>query len=156
MVINIKYIMEKKRTDILLELIAEVMLSFLPMMIVILVLLQQDKLDNLFLKPEWAFASAIFFGQSIVRLVSLLAQKKKTLNAGFLSFFVVLLILFGLGPSCAIVVIVLIYSEHSLAVNPTILYYSIQVIQVLLYLLSAVAYVFVSATAKELEHQDLI
>jgi hypothetical protein len=141
-----------RRKQIMLELIAEVMLSFLPMVLVLLVLLSLRKTEEFFLKPEWAFGAAIFFGQAIVRLVAAIAHSHKDLNTGFLSVMVVLLILLGLGPSCGIVVLVLIGVEtSSLPAQGSLFAVLLPVFQVILYLGSSLAYVFVGITARELE-----
>jgi hypothetical protein len=143
--------MGEQRKQIVLELLAEVFLSFLPITLLMLVLLHGGKSDEIFLSPEWAFAASIFFGQAIVRLVSAMAQNHRSLHAGFLSVVVVLLILLGLGPSCAIVVLVLSDGHSATGGHATALPIVMQYIQVILYLFSAVSYVFVGTIVRELE-----
>lgn len=143
----------RHRREALLELIAEVLLSFLPMVLVIITLHYMGKPEKVFQKPEWAFAAAIFFGQAVVRLVSAISNSHDHLRAGILALVVVLFILIGLGPSCAIVVLVLFANDISGTAQLPALSGALQATQVVLYLLSAISYIFVGVVARELENK---
>lgn len=142
--------MRPYRREAMLEALAEVLLSCLPMVLVLITLLHLEKVEKIFQKPEWAFAAAIFFSQAIVRLVSATAHRHNNLRAGFLALVVVLLVLLGLGPSCAIVVIVLFVNDAEPG-EPAVFSMLLQALQVGLYIVSTIAFVLVAVIARELE-----
>jgi len=79
-------------------LIAEIVFAMLPLLVIFLVLLQFHKAPDLWSSPEWSFAAAILFGQSIVRFMSGFAHGGHA-RPGPVSLAIALIIVLGLTPS---------------------------------------------------------
>ena len=88
---------------------SELLFTVLPFIVIFLVLLYQDKSWIAYLMaPEWAFASAVLFGQTIVKLVQGTLRRKAGIKAENVALFVSALIVLGLTPSMSLLAIVLL------------------------------------------------
>jgi hypothetical protein len=126
------------------ELLTEVVLSILPMLVVLLVMVYMDKPGKLFMKPEWAFAASIFFGQSLVRLVSAMTGKHPRMEAGSVALFAALVLVLGLVPS----LLVLVFVIHSAELTNTVSTF-FQAAQCVQFFGGAFTYVVVGAVCHE-------
>lgn len=90
--------------------LSELLFSVLPIIILAIVFFSQNKAPQLFLSPEWSVTAAIFFGQSIVKVVSASVSRgnKKTWQRIVLLVTVILVV--GLAPSLVILALILILS----------------------------------------------
>lgn len=129
----------------LLEAGTEVVISVLPLIVVLLVMFHVGKPMKLFAKPEWAFGAAIFFGQALVKLLAAMSAPHRTVQAGKVILFAACILVFGLAPTLLILVFVILDAEQTGQVPM-----AFQVLQVLLFALSAFAYVVVAAVTHEL------
>lgn len=88
---------------------SELLFTLLPFIVIFLVFLYQDKSWVAYLMaPEWAFASAVLFGQTIVKLVQGTLRRKTGVKAENVALFVSALIVLGLAPSMCLLAIVLL------------------------------------------------
>jgi hypothetical protein len=137
-------LLERRRASIL-EAATEVVTALLPIVVVLMVMMYVGKPAKLFQKPEWAFGAAIFFGQSLVKLLSAMSEEHRRIRAGSIVLFSTCIIVFGLAPS----LLVLVFVIHSAEVGGVVAI-AYQVIQVALFVVSAAAYVIVGAVSREM------
>jgi hypothetical protein len=140
-----------QRGRTLLEASTEVVISILPLIVVLLVMFYIGKPMKLFAKPEWAFGAAIFFGQSLVKLLAAMTAPHRSVESGKVVLFAASVLVFGLAPSLLVLVFV-IHSAEQLGTVPAFA----QTLQVALFALSAFAFVVVAAVCHELafEHSE--
>jgi hypothetical protein len=129
----------------LLEASTEVVISVLPLLVVLLVMFYIGKPMKLFAKPEWAFGAAIFFGQSLVKLLAAMTAPHHSVESGKVVLFAASVLVFGLAPSLLVLVFV-IHSAEQLGAVPLFA----QTLQVGLFALSAFTFVVVAAVCHEL------
>lgn len=146
--------MAPTRKQVFLEFLAEVMLSLLPMILVLLITAQVGRMTSAFHRPEWAFAAAIFFGQAIVRVVAAIARRHENLHAGSLSVVVASLILLGFVPACTIVVFILFIEEHDNFTGAADFLAVVPFLQLPLFCLSAMVYVAIGVAVREMDSQQ--
>lgn len=133
------------RRRALFEASTEIVISVLPIIVVLLVMAYLGKPVKVFQKPEWAFGAAIFFGQALVRLLAALTEEHRTLQVGQVVLFAAIVLVFGLAPSLLTLVIV-IHSIEQAGTTPLFF----QVLQVILFAVSAFVYVVVGAVSHEI------
>jgi hypothetical protein len=136
---------ENMRARSVTEAIAEIVLALLPIVAVFFVMLYLGKPLKLFSKPEWAFGAAIFFGQALVRILGSMIKAHKSVKAGKVILFAVVILVFGLVPTLLILAFVIIESEK----NGSVLLW-VQIVQIVLFGASAFSYVVVTAVADRL------
>ncbi len=139
----------KERNRALIEAGTEVVISLLPLIVVLLVMFHIGKPLKLFSKPEWAFGAAIFFGQALVKLLAAMIAPHRTVQANKVVFFAACILVFGLAPTLLILVFVILGAEHPDGVNVVF-----QISQVVLFWLSAFAYVVVASVTHELAPRE--
>jgi O-antigen/teichoic acid export membrane protein len=127
--------------------LSEIITSILPMLVVLIVMIYIGKPEKIFLKPEWAFAATIFFGQSIVKLAQASIKFGEIGRIKIEHFVLVetLLIVFGLVPAMTVLVLIVQGGESG---GVPVLF---QVSQVLLFVAASIAYVFVDVTSSRME-----
>jgi len=131
------------RPKVVSGLSAEVAFAVLPLLVVLMVFLDLHHSIGFFASPEWSFGAAILFGQSFIRLVTGLVQRGKAAQ-GPVALIIAMLLVFGLTPSIVALVFILRASElHS---EPSLW---MQVLQVALFALAAVAYVVLGTIGEE-------
>jgi len=120
--------------------VSELLFALLPFAVVFIVFTYQKKgWVTYIMAPEWAFASALLFGQSIVKVVQG-TLNQSGINVPAVMLTVSLLIVFGLVPSLVLLAIVLTGSDAPLWVGIT---------QVILTVLASILFVFFAAIAHE-------
>jgi hypothetical protein len=129
----------------IVKIIPEFLFVILPILIIFIVFWTHDHLDRFILSPEWSFASAIFFGSSIIKLVNGISAAGSFFD-GFAELFIAIIIIFGLAPSLTILAMIVIAEDHpdTLLVN----------IQLSLFIASAVSFLIlgiIGACGLELE-----
>lgn len=133
------------RSRAFLEAITEVVISILPIVVVLLVVLYLGKPGKLFQKPEWAFGAAIFFGQSLVKLLAAMTGAHREMQVGKVVLFAACVLVFGLAPSLLVLVFVIHSAEQ---VGQVSIFF--QALQVALFVLSAFTYVVVGVVSHEI------
>lgn len=136
---------KSKRTWAIFEASTEVVISTLPLVVVLLVMLYIDKPAKLFTKPEWAFGAAIFFGQALVKLLSAMANPHKSVQGPKIVLFAACVLVFGLVPT----MLTLVFIIHG-AEQPGGVPIGYQILQTILFSLSAFVYVIVGVATEEL------
>lgn len=81
--------------------LGEICFILLPFVVMLIILLYQGKITEIFNKPEWSFASSVMFGQTIIKLIHSIGKKRENYvvyqyNAGA---FIAAIIVLGLVPS---------------------------------------------------------
>lgn len=92
---------------------AEVVLSLVPIIVLVLVVvvMRPTQHATLFAEPEWSFISAVLFAQAIVRFVAGASSLPTGSRWESVIFAVALLFTFGVVPSLAILIFVLLTHE---------------------------------------------
>lgn len=127
------------------EACTELLMSLLPIIVVFLVMLYINKPLKVFAKPEWAFGAAIFFGQSLVRLLAAMISPHKSVQGPKVVFFAASVLVIGLVPT----LLCLVFLIHG-AEQPNGVPVEFQVFQTLLFFVSAVVYLIVGVVTHEL------
>ena len=88
------------------SIIIDLLFTFLPLVVLILIRILTLKCENIFLRSDISFISMILFGQTVIKLFTGISEnenRKKTIE---LVFTISLIISFGLVPSIVILVII--------------------------------------------------
>lgn len=91
----------------LIVIVSEFLFILLPLIIVIIIFINNTSWRDIFVTPEWSFAAAILLGQSIVKLVSGIASRGRETHWQNVAFIVSLMIVLGLAPSLIILSLML-------------------------------------------------
>lgn len=124
-------------------LVGELLFTLLPFSVLFLIYAYQSKSASAFLMaPEWAFASAILFGQTIVKFVQGIVESTKRFNpiAERVGLVVAILIVIGLVPSMVILALILVSANPAQWLGFS---------QIALFCLAALSFVLVGAVAHE-------
>lgn len=95
-----------ERGRIITGLAAEVAFAVFPLLVVLMVTFRMEHPFGLFASPEWSFGAAILIGQTIVKFVSGLMERREP-GRGPVALALALLLVFGLAPAVVILVITL-------------------------------------------------
>lgn len=95
---------------------AESLFTILPLLILSMVLGYQGRLGALHSSPEWSFAAAVLFGQSVVKLVSALAESGGA-HAERMGLVVAAVLVLGLCPSLATLMLLMIGPDPGLILS---------------------------------------
>jgi len=130
-----------ERGPILAGLAAEVSFAVLPLIVVLMVCVHQEKTSNFLASPEWSFGASILFGQTLVRFVSGLTRSAHAAT-GPVALAVALLVVFAIVPSLIVLTLTLLSDEacHVAA--------WLRVSQVVLFAGSAVIYLLLGAVGE--------
>ena len=105
---------DRRRTITWMGLIAEILFVFLPLLVLAIVfVVRGTTLLALFSSPEWSFATAILFGQAIVKLVAGVTHKGASVWQP-VAFIVTAMIVLGLVPSLVILALILTATNLSI------------------------------------------
>jgi hypothetical protein len=74
----------------------------------LIVFLYQGKIRNIFSNPEWALASSVMFGQSIIKCIHIIGNYRGGFQPYNTGLAISLIILLGLIPSLTIFTLILI------------------------------------------------
>jgi hypothetical protein len=119
------------------SLLAEVVFAMLPLLVVFVVLSVFHKYQRVLASPEWSFAAAILFGQAIVRFMTGFAHAGRA-KPGPVALAVALVIVLGLTPSLMILSAILKADFGGPSPEEPEMW--IQIVQVVLFVLSAGTY----------------
>lgn len=138
---------ENRKSVIHLEIIAEIVFTVLPLIVIFLVLVVIGNTSHFWASSEWSFASVILFGQAIVKFA--IGLSKKGVKSHALSFLILtMLIVFGLVPSIVVLIFILNSIEHGQHVI-----YLLQVAQIFIFILSCLCFLFFGSLGKALEEK---
>jgi hypothetical protein len=130
------------RSQIISGLAAEVAFAVLPLLVILMVFINLRQPVHFFSSPEWAFGSAILFGQTFVRFIAGLVRHGRVAQ-GPVALIIAVLLVFGLTPSLVVLIIVLQSSE--LHCPPSLW---LQILQVTLFGCAAAAYVLLGTVGE--------
>ena len=122
---------------------SELLFTLLPFSVLFIVYAYQDRASTSYLMaPEWAFASAILFGQTTVKFVQGIIEATVTLNpnAERVGLFVACLIVLGLVPSMVILALILVSPNPQAWLGYT---------QVVLFILAVATFLLLGAIAHD-------
>ncbi|PLX25457.1 hypothetical protein C0580_02545 [Candidatus Parcubacteria bacterium] len=130
-------------TEVMFFLIREIAFIILPLIVISIIFIIQYSLTALFHTPEWSFASALLFGQTIIRVSSATAgyKNKVDITNGFISIIIVL----GLVPSLTFLTLMLV-----LDTPPIGLIYA----QICLFILAIFTYFLLGGAFYAIEKED--
>ncbi len=124
--------------------VAEVLFSCLPLIVVLGVLFQDGHTPTYFASPEWSFGACILFAQTVVRFVTGLMRAGGRAVSGPVACAIAVVVVLGLVPS----LLVLTMTLQTLDSGTTPVSPWLQFFQVLLFLLSAVAYLLLGTVGE--------
>jgi hypothetical protein len=124
---------------------AEVLFSALPLVVMIMVLHQAHHDEVLWASPEWSFGAAILFGQIVIRFVNALIGAGIRALTGPVALTLAMVVVIGLAPSLTVLTMTLQAVEASVPVDLWL-----QLVQVCLFLLSAVTYLLLGTVGEVL------
>ena len=128
--------------------LSELLFALLPFAVVFIVFAYQNKGWKTYLMaPEWAFASALLFGQTIVKVVQGALSPGLKANPPAVVLTISLLIVCGLVPSMVLLAIVLTGTNGPLWLGIT---------QMILAVIASYIFVLFAAIAHELANPDSI
>lgn len=120
---------------------SELLFIILPIIVVLIVRGYEKNFNSIFYNTEWSIMAIILFGQSIVKFSSGVSNSSNKFNWPFVSLIISIIIIFGLIPS----IIVLVINLTTLKVG-----FGIQLIQVILFIVSAFCFYIVGAIGQKL------
>ncbi len=123
--------------------VAEVLFSCLPLIVVLGVLFQGGHTPTYFASPEWSFGACILFAQTVVRFVTGLMRAGGRAVSGPVACAIAVVVVLGLVPSLLVLTMTLQTLDSGTRVSPWL-----QLFQVLLFLLSAIAYVLLGTVGE--------
>lgn len=131
--------------------IVDLIFTFFPILVVFFIRTITTTWENLFIRSDWSFLGLILFGQSLVKLTTILLDNKNRKNNENLLLTFVLLLLFGFFPTAVYLVLIEIQKANTL----------IFVLQVLWLFLSIISYWVIGVSSiimssKKIESDDFI
>ncbi|MGF1802899.1 hypothetical protein L4D11_19805 [Vibrio gigantis] len=98
----------------ILALIADYIFVILPFVIILIVRSAQGVSDSFYMLPDWGIAATIVYGQLIVKLATALAKTNKPKKTSAVSFYLTVLIAFGLVVNVVINILMLVIPNEVL------------------------------------------
>jgi len=133
--------MRKKLLDIKASLAAELLFTFLPFLVIFLVLAYTQEIPRMLYLPEWSFAAAILSGQAIVKFILGLLEFGDRVNLGIVALVVTATIVVILAPSLVVLSLILVTGS-----SPTWL----AIMQIVLFVLAVVLFLFLGRVSHEI------
>jgi predicted permease len=125
------------QTDAIIAATSEILFVVLPLVVVALVDLNRGKgIHGVLASPEWSFAAAVLFGQSIVKIIAVATSGVIAVRASLLG---TIAIVIGLAPSLLVLSFVL-NADHAISTTLT-------VAQLVLFAAGVAAYLWLGAAA---------
>ena len=87
---------------------SEILFILLPIFILLIYLIINDKVSSIFYSYDLSFATIILFGQTIVKMASGISNREKRFVWQYISLIFTLIIVLGLIPSILILIFLLI------------------------------------------------
>lgn len=106
----------------ILALIADYIFVILPFIIILIVRSAQGANDSFYMLPDWGIAATIVYGQLIVKLATALAKTNKPKKTSAVSFYLTVLIAFGLVVNVVINILMLVIPNEVLGKTQIILF----------------------------------
>lgn len=123
--------------------VAEVLFSCLPLVVLLVVLIQVGHAWSYWASPEWSFCTCILFAQTVVRFVTGLMRAGERMVMGPVACAIALVVVLGLVPSLLVLTMTLQAHENGTRMSTWL-----QLSQVLLFLLSLVAYLLLGTVGE--------
>ncbi|MEZ9742563.1 hypothetical protein AB4283_15930 [Vibrio splendidus] len=98
----------------ILALIADYIFVILPFVIILIVRSAQGVSGSFYMLPDWGIAATIVYGQLIVKLATALAKTNKPKKTSAVSFYLTVLIAFGLVVNVVINILMLVIPNEVL------------------------------------------
>lgn len=134
-----EYLSQNKVTNTRYLVIAEIFFTVLPIIILIIVFLIKKRSDEIFSSPEWSVTAAIVFGQTIIKYISGILEKKiPTIYPRAVLIITILIMI--LIPS--VIILTFVYGSYDL--DKGLIY-----TQVILFLISLIAYYYISSNIEK-------
>ncbi|BDD09352.1 hypothetical protein FUAX_17840 [Fulvitalea axinellae] len=108
--------------------LSELLFTVLPVIIISIIFLFEEKYGKLFYNTEWAICAIILFGQSIVKFSSGTSNSQKRFTWQKIALIITLIIVLGLIPSIIFLVINILHKEE----DPSFFLHMVQIIWALL------------------------
>ncbi|MEN0679085.1 hypothetical protein [Plesiomonas shigelloides] len=106
----------------ILSLIADYIFVVLPFVIILIVRCAQGPSSSFYMLPDWSIAATIVYGQTIVKLATALAKTNKPKNTSAVSFYLTILVAFGLVVNVVINILMLVMPNKALGITQMILF----------------------------------
>ena len=140
--------MRKKDNQAWAYVIGELAFIFMPFLVMTIIFAYKMKLNQILTEPEWSLASAVMFGQSIIKMYHSLSKvnpKGKVMHYNVSAMFS-LVILFGLVPS--LIILSLIYTTDCELPNWVV------ITQIILFILAVIVFSGVNKLHIEIEEDE--
>lgn len=129
-----------KSDNYLLSLIADYIFIILPFIILFIVRSAQNPTESFYMLSDWGIASSIIYGQLVVQLATALAKTNKLKKSPAITFYLTLLVAFGLVVNIVIYILMLVIPNETLGVT-----------QVVLFVIATVCHIIFGSTIKIIE-----
>lgn len=120
-----------------ITLLSEYLFILLPFIVIGMVKLYKSSMGDFFAAADWSFASAILFGQAIVKIVSAGVINKSSASPKIV-LIVTLLFIMGVSPCLILIAIILLNDANSIY---------IMAIQVILYIVATSIFFWIGSAA---------
>jgi hypothetical protein len=120
-----------------ITLLSEYLFILLPFIVIGMVKLYKSSLGDFFAAADWSFASAILFGQAIVKIVSAGVINKNSVSPRIV-LIVTLLFIIGVAPCLVLIAIILLNDANSIYIMLT---------QVILYIVATSMFFWIGSAA---------
>lgn len=120
-----------------ITLLSEYLFILLPFIVIGMVKLYKSSLGDFFAAADWSFASAILFGQAIVKIVSAGVINKNSTSPRIV-LIVTLLFIIGVTPCLVLIAIILLNDANSIYIMLT---------QVILYIIATSMFFWIGSAA---------
>jgi hypothetical protein len=138
---------EKKNSQVYAYVIGELAFIFMPFLVMTIIFAYKLKLDEMLKEPEWSLASAVMFGQAIIKMYNGISKNKNNEILHYnVSALFALIMLFGLVPS--LIVLSLIYNSTVDLPNWLI------IVQIFLFILAVIVFSVVNKIHFEIEEEN--
>lgn len=139
----------QKRSESFLEHISELLFTLLPFVMLLIIYWSEGKTSAILGVSEWAIASSILFGQSLVKFAAGMSRIRVRRKFGVVRIFMTLIMFFGLVPSLTFVFISV--SEHRQFIESTNIF---SIAQIFLFFVSMIVFLVVGVAADEVGRVD--
>ncbi|XDF80099.1 hypothetical protein AAFX60_017120 [Aliivibrio fischeri] len=104
----------KNTSGNMLALIADYVFVILPFIIILIVRNAQGAVGSFYMLPDWGIAATIVYGQLIVKLATALAKTHRPKKTSAISFYLTILVAFGLVVNVVINILMLVIPSDGL------------------------------------------
>ena len=139
---------KKKNSQAVAYVIGELAFIFMPFLVMTIIFAYKQKLNQMLCEPEWSLASAVMFGQAIIKMYHGVSKNdNKTILHYNVSALFALIMLFGLVPS--LIVLSLIYNTSAGDLPSWLI-----IIQICLFILAVLVFSAINKLHVEIEEKE--